>query len=145
MIYVITGGTKGMGAATAQILKTQGHEVLNIDYDRGYICADLGTIEGRQTIIDEVHNRYPDGIDGLISNAGIAGVKGEKPSYVLSVNYFGAVAIMEGLYDLVEKKQGNIVQTVSYSVAFSERSKYFIDNLLLQCGDKRELGSSQTA
>ena len=140
MIYVITGGSKGMGAATSQILKTQGHEVLNVDYDRGDICADIGTAEGRSTIIDEVHRRYPDGIDGLISNAGIAGVKGEKPSYVLSVNYFGAVAIMEGLYELVEKKRGNIVQTVSYSVKYAERTKYFVDNLLLQCGDEKRIG-----
>jgi NAD(P)-dependent dehydrogenase (short-subunit alcohol dehydrogenase family) len=140
MIFAITGASKGMGAATAQILKAQGHDVLNIDYDHGDICADLGTAEGRQTIIDEVRSRYPDGLDALISNAGIAGVKGEKPSYVLSVNYFGAVAIMEGLFDLVEKKQGNIVQTVSYSVGFTKRSKYFIDNLLLQCGDEKRIG-----
>ena len=140
MLYVITGGSKGMGAATAQILKAQGHEVFNIDYDRGDICADIGTVEGRKTIIDELHSRYPDGIDGLISNAGIAGVKDEKTSYVLSVNYFGAVAIIEGLYDLVEKKQGNIVQTVSYSVGYTERSKYFVDNLLLQCGDEKRIG-----
>lgn len=140
MIFVVTGGSKGMGAATVEILRSQGHDVLNVDYDRGDICGDIGTPEGRKFIIDEVHKRCPDGIDGLISNAGIAGVKGEKPSYVLSVNYFGAIAMMEGLYDLVEKRRGNIVQTVSYSIAYTPRTKYFLDNLLLQCGDEQRIG-----
>ena len=95
MVFVITGASKGMGAAAAEILRSQGHDVLNVDYDRGDICGDIGTAEGRKTIIEEVHRLCPDGIDGLISNAGIAGVKGEKPSYVLSVNYFGATAIIQ--------------------------------------------------
>ena len=140
MRYVVTGGSKGMGAAAAEILRSQGHEVLNIDYDRGDICGDIGTPEGRALIIEEVHRRFPDGIDGLISNAGIAGVKGEKPSYVLSVNFYGAIAIMEGLYDLVEKRKGNIVQTVSYSIAYTPRTKYFLDNLLVQCPDEKRVG-----
>ena len=40
-IYVITGGTTGIGAATREKLQEQGHEVFNIDYKGGDYTADL--------------------------------------------------------------------------------------------------------
>ncbi len=42
-MYVITGGTKGIGLEAANYLKMLGHEVLNIDINKGDINADLGT------------------------------------------------------------------------------------------------------
>ncbi len=47
-IYVITGGTTGIGAATREKLQEQGHEVFNIDYKGGDYTADLSTKEGRK-------------------------------------------------------------------------------------------------
>ena len=63
-IYVITGGTTGIGAAARQMLQAEGHEVFNIDYKGGDFLADLSTKQGRQDAIDAVFQRYPDGIDG---------------------------------------------------------------------------------
>ena len=62
-IYVITGGTTGIGAATRKKLQDQGHEVYNIDYKGGDYLADLSTKEGRQDAIEAVILKYPDGID----------------------------------------------------------------------------------
>lgn len=70
-IYVITGGTTGIGAAAKEKILEQGHEVFNIDYKGGDYLADLSIPEGRQGAIDEVFRRYPDGIDVLICNAGV--------------------------------------------------------------------------
>ena len=83
----------------------------------------------------------PDGIDGLVSNAGIASSK--RLSDVLSVNYFGAVAIMEGLFDLVQKKHGRICCVTSASLAYDMREgcKYYVDNLLVNCGDEERIGA----
>ena len=69
--YVITGGTTGIGAAVRKTLLDQGHEVFNIDYKGGDYLADLSTKEGRQGAIEAVFEKYPDGIDVLICNAGV--------------------------------------------------------------------------
>lgn len=70
-VYVITGGTTGIGAATRKKLLSQGHEVFNIDYKGGDYVANLITEEGRKGAVAEVYRRYPDGIDVLICNAGV--------------------------------------------------------------------------
>ncbi len=136
--YIITGGTKGIGAEAVRFLLDEGQTVVNVDITGGDINADLGTAEGRQKVIDAVHEQYPDGIDGLILNAGISLKK--PPSRVLSVNYFGAVAVAEGLYDLLKLKKGACVVTVSGSIAYIERTKYYVDKLLTDCGDEERIG-----
>lgn len=137
-IYAVTGGTKGIGGEAAKYLRSAGHTVINIDIDGGDINADLGTAAGRQKVISSVHDRCPDGLDGLILNAGIAMSK--NPSQVLSVNYFGAVAVAEGLYNLLKLRKGNCVVTVSGSIAYIVRTKYYVDALLTNCGDEERIG-----
>ncbi len=138
-VYVVTGGSKGIGQKTVELLKKSGEEVINVDIAGGDIDADIGTADGRKKIIDEIHARCPDGIDGLVSNAGIA--SHEKFSRVLSVNYFGAIEIMKGLFDLLEKKQGKCAVTVSGSVAYLPENKYRVDGLLVNCGDEERIGA----
>ncbi len=74
-----------------------------------------------------------------MSNAGIAGIPKFPLSYVLSVNCFGAVALMEGLYPLLRLKRGNCVVTVSGSIIYFKRGKYTVDNLLVNCGDEQRI------
>ena len=47
-IYVITGGTTGIGAVVRQQLQEAGHEVFNLDYKGGDYEADLSTKSGRE-------------------------------------------------------------------------------------------------
>ena len=65
-IYAVTGGSSGIGAKTVELLKQNGHEVLNIDLRGGDITADLSKQEGREHVISELHRLCPDGLDGLI-------------------------------------------------------------------------------
>ena len=53
-IYVMTGGSTGIGAATRRKLLDAGHEVFNIDYRDGDFSADLSTSEGCERAIAEV-------------------------------------------------------------------------------------------
>ncbi len=137
-VYAVTGGTKGIGFDAVKALSGWGHDVINIDIDNGDICADLGTPRGRRTVIDELHRRCVDGLDGFLSNAGI--VLAKKPSTVLSVNYFGAVTVAEGVYDLLKKKRGSCVFTASGSIVYAKRDMYFVDELLTNCGDEERIG-----
>jgi len=139
-IYAVTGGSSGIGEQAVNILRNLGHEVISIDINNGDITADLGTIEGRAVVVSGVHERSPDGLDGLICNHGIMGLPRHTLSYILSTNYFGAVAIMEGLYDLLKKKKGSCVATISGSITNIRRGKYFVDNLLTNCGDETRIG-----
>ena len=115
-IYVITGGTTGIGAATREKLQEQGHEVFNIDYKGGDYTADLSTKEGRKGAIEAVYQRYPDGIDCFISNAGVGPTV--PAATLFSLNYFAATELAEGLQPLLKKKRGNCVMTASNSITF---------------------------
>ena len=66
-VYVVTGGSGGIGGKTVEILRSQGHEVVNVDLKDSDICANLATKEGRDEVIHTIHAQYPDGIDGLCS------------------------------------------------------------------------------
>ena len=111
-IYVITGGTTGIGAATRKKMQDQGHEVYNIDLKGGDYLADLSTKEGRQDAIEAVILKYPDGIDGLICNAGVGPTA--KPKVIFALNFYASVQIAEGLRPLLKKKNGCCVVTDAY-------------------------------
>ena len=112
--YVITGGTTGIGAAVRKTLLDQGHEVFNIDYKGGDYLADLSTKEGRQGAIEAVFEKYPDGIDVLICNAGVGPTA--PPKMIFALNFFASIQLAEGLRPLLKKKRGNCVITSSNSI-----------------------------
>ena len=58
-IYVITGGTTGIGAEARKKLQDEGHEVFNIDYNGGDYTADLSTDEGRKGAVKAVFLKIP--------------------------------------------------------------------------------------
>lgn len=112
-IYVITGGSSGIGACTVEILKQKGHQVVNIDLKGGDIDANLAGREGRAKALGELHERFPDGIDAMICNAGV----NVNIPLIISLNYFGATEMAEGVFDLLEKRGGSCVVTSSNSIA----------------------------
>ena len=115
-VYVVTGGSGGIGGKTVEILRANGHEVVNVDMKGGDINANLASEEGRQMVIDKIHEDYPDGIDGLCCNAGVSGACGNL-KLIVSLNYFGAVRLAKGLYDLLKKKHGSCVITSSNTIS----------------------------
>ena len=115
-IYAVTGGSSGIGARTVAILQERGHEVVNVDLKGGDIEANLATKEGRAQAILELHQRCPDGLDGIVCNAGVSGACGNIP-LIISLNYFGAISMAEGAFDLLEKRHGSCVVTCSNTIA----------------------------
>lgn len=92
-VYVITGGTTGIGAEVRRLLLEEGHEVFNVDYKGDDFETDLSTDEGVNAAIRAVKEKYPDGIDGLISNAGVGpAAPAEK---IFALNFYAGTYIAE--------------------------------------------------
>lgn len=136
-VFAITGGSSGIGAKTVELLKKAGHEVINIDLRDGDICVNLATPEGRQEAIDRLHELHPEGLDGMICNAGVSGACGNLP-LIISLNYFGTVALAKGVYDLLEKKHGNCVVTASNTIS-QGAGRMDIADLLNNIGDEQRI------
>ncbi|MFC6147331.1 SDR family oxidoreductase [Corynebacterium nasicanis] len=95
--YLVTGSASGIGAATSELLTAQGHQVIGVDLRDADITADLSTGEGRQHMIDAARELSQGRLDAVIANAGISA---PIPATV-QVNYFGALATLEGLRPLL--------------------------------------------
>lgn len=127
-VYVVTGGSGGIGGKTVEILRSQGHEVVNVDRKDGDICADLASREGREHVIQTLTERYPEGIDGLCCNAGVSGACSNL-KLIISLNYFGTVNLAHGLFDLLKKKGGSCVVISSNTISQGAARQDLVDML----------------
>jgi NAD(P)-dependent dehydrogenase (short-subunit alcohol dehydrogenase family) len=99
--FVITGAASGLGEAAAVRLKAKGHKVIGVDLKGADINVDLGSVQGRQDMLAQVREMAPEGIDGVFTSAGTSDFN--RPSLVISVNYFGTLATLEGLHPLLRE------------------------------------------
>jgi len=126
--YAVTGAASGIGAAIKQQLIDEGHAVISIDIAHADIVADLGSEEGRRTAINDVSAAATQGLDGFVACAGV-GAHIKNLSLIPSVNYFGAVVLVEGLRGLLATKKGAVVLISSNSAPMETDSNY-VDSLL---------------
>ena len=94
---VVTGAASGIGRATKALLESRGDRVIGVDVHDSDVVADLSTDGGRCRARRarpraERRRRRRD--------RGIAGVAGQTAQDV-AVNYFGAIATLEGLRPLL--------------------------------------------
>ncbi len=94
--FVVSGAASGIGAATTALLREQGDRVITVDLHDADVVADLSTPAGRAVAVAGVE-QLTDVVHGLVPCAGIAGATGVDSALVVSVNFFGAVALVRGL------------------------------------------------
>lgn len=136
-VYAVTGGSSGIGAKIVQLIKEGGNEVINIDLKDGDINANLATKEGRDFAIQRLHELHPEGLDGMICNAGVSGACGNL-KLIISLNYFGAIRMARGVYDLLKKKKGSCVVTTSNTIS-QGAGRMDIADLLNNIGDEERI------
>jgi NAD(P)-dependent dehydrogenase (short-subunit alcohol dehydrogenase family) len=139
--YALTGGTSGIGAAIKETLENQGHKVINIDIKNADIEADLSTRDGRSRAIAAVMDAVGDALDGFIACAGV-GAHIDNLALIPSVNFFGAVRILEGLRDVLAKNSGAVVLISSNSAPMATDADY-VDALLAGDESKAREHTSQ--
>jgi NAD(P)-dependent dehydrogenase (short-subunit alcohol dehydrogenase family) len=97
----VTGSASGIGAATALRLEKDGARVIRVDWKGGDVVADLGTPAGRAAAIEGVRAAAGAALDGLVSGAGLGPY--DEPRAIVRVNHFGALALLDGLRDLLAR------------------------------------------
>lgn len=119
-LIAITGSRSGIGAATVALLREHGHRTISIDIADADITADLSGPEGRAKAVAAVLERCGGTLDGLVLCAGLGPVV--KPHVkIAAVNYFGVVAMLDGLRGALERGSSPAAVVVS-SVASAQLS-----------------------
>jgi len=94
---LVTGSASGLGAAVSARLRERGQRVIGLDVRDAEILADLGSVAGREAAVAGVLDRCGGTLDGVVSCAGLGPY--EQPEPIISVNYFGAVAMLDRFVD----------------------------------------------
>lgn len=97
---VVSGSASGIGAAVRARLEADGDRVVGIDLKDAEIAADLSSADGRRAAVAGAREACPDGIDRLVLCAGL-GAHVEAVPKIASVNYFGAIELLDGLHDVM--------------------------------------------
>src|ERR1700737_4896124 len=98
----VTGSAGGIGGAIRRRIEAAGHSVIGVDVRDAEVIADLSSEAGRADAVAGVRAAAGPELDGLVVAAGIGGSTPAPPSTVARINYFGAVALLEGLHDQLE-------------------------------------------
>lgn len=98
----ITGSGSGIGAAVRKRLEADGDTVVGVDLKGAEVLSDLSAPEGRRVAVRDVLKRCGGRLDRLVVCAGL-GAHVRPPSLVASVNYFGAVEVLDGFFEALRK------------------------------------------
>jgi NAD(P)-dependent dehydrogenase (short-subunit alcohol dehydrogenase family) len=92
----VTGSASGIGAAIARRLTDEGARVVGVDLQNAHVTADLSTVSGREAACAGVAALCGGRLEGLVVCAGL-GPQVADHAAIVSVNYFGAAALLDGL------------------------------------------------
>ena len=98
-IAAVTGSASGIGAAVRARLEADGWQVIGVDLAGQEVEADLSGPPGRFAALAGVQERVADAGGALDAVVACAGLGPQVPDRqpLVSVNYFGAVAVLDGL------------------------------------------------
>lgn len=96
-IAAVSGSASGIGAAVRTRLERDGDRVIGIDLRDAEVTADVSSAEGRAAAVAAVREECGGALDRLVLCAGVGPQVGG--ARIAQINYFGAVAMLDGLFD----------------------------------------------
>jgi NAD(P)-dependent dehydrogenase (short-subunit alcohol dehydrogenase family) len=111
-VIAVTGSASGIGAATRVRLEDEGHTVIGVDLRDAEVIANLATPAGRVAAIAAVQQACRGCLDGLVVCAGV-GPQTDPLSTIVSLNYFGAQVLLEGLREALAVAENPAAVAVS--------------------------------
>jgi len=113
---VVTGGASGIGQAATALLRAQKCRVITVDCQRADVVVDLSQQANREAAAEAIAELAPDGIDALVTCAGLGGEKGGG-GLVSAVNFFGTTRLVQLLHPLLAKGRDPRVVVISSSTS----------------------------
>jgi NAD(P)-dependent dehydrogenase (short-subunit alcohol dehydrogenase family) len=118
-VAVVTGGTRGIGAAIADALRADGWTVVAIGRTSGDVQADVGDPESVARAVEEIHQKFGK-VLVLVNNAGITRdglalrMSDRDWGDVVDTNLSGAFTFTRGVMgDMLRARWGRIVNVSS--------------------------------
>ncbi len=99
---IVTGSASGIGAAVREALDAEGHKVIGIDLRDAEVVGDLSTSAGRATAVGQALQAADGVVDRAVLCAGLGSHIEDLP-LIASVNYFGAVEVLDALQGALER------------------------------------------
>lgn len=124
---VVTGSASGIGRATCEVLEQRGDRPVGVDLHDADVVVDLTTADGRASLVDQVRALTDGHVDGVVANAGLAH---QAPADV-AVNYFGAVATLEGLRPLLAASSAPRAVATASMASIMEHDDELVDLCLV--------------
>lgn len=129
---VVTGSASGIGKALKELLESRGDRVIGVDLRDADVDVDLTTDEGRSTMVEKVRELSGGRIDAIVANAGLA----TPTPATVGVNYFGAVATLEGLRPLLSGSDAPRAALTASMASLMPTDETLVDAML--AGDEAE-------
>jgi len=126
-IALVTGAASGIGQACVRLLRARGWQVIGVDLRGADVDADLSNRDGRAAMAAAARAAAPGGLDLAVISAGLSHPVGGK---LLAVNYFGAVASLEGVRPLLAMRAPAQAVVLVSTAAMDETDQRLIDPCL---------------
>ena len=124
--YVVTGAASGIGLATVKLIEANGDKAIGVDIKDCQVIADLSTRQGREEAAEKVTTLADGLVDAVIANAGL----GLPIAQTVSVNFFGAIEIIDGLRPALLKSKSPRVVATSSMASLMPNDSQLVDLML---------------
>ncbi len=115
--YVVTGGASGIGQATTERLRNDGHVVTVVDLEVGDVTADLSTARGRDHAVHRIIEATASGLDGLVTCAAVHPDRGDDQ--LVEVNHRGTRHVVQGLQPHLSGRSSSVVVIASHTAVLA--------------------------
>jgi 3-oxoacyl-[acyl-carrier protein] reductase len=126
-VTLITGASKGIGRACAELLASRGQQVVGLarhqpeDFPGDFYCVDLGDRQALDDMLQSLCERYA--FSGLVNNAGLVGpelieeIDLDTVDAVFQINLGAAIQCVKHCLVPMKQRQGGSIVNISSELA----------------------------